>query len=254
MKISFNHVFYINETELRGQQSNSGLSFFKYPAYSYLMISLLETTPDFHILYKPEDMDFHTNQGVAGFFSCAEKLCHEKLYPVHRLDKVTSGLIILARHSEAAALFGQLFESHTIRKSYLAVAQGKPRKKQGLISGDMERSRRGSWKLCRTKKNPAVTRFYSYSLKPGYRIYWLQPQTGKTHQLRTAMKSLGTAILGDRLYGANESDRVYLHACKLEFIWGGRSLCYSQRPETGQEFLTEEFRQSVETIISLSTS
>jgi hypothetical protein len=86
----------------------------------------------------------------------------------------------------------------------------------------MARGRSSSWKLLRSNSDPAVTRFQSYSLaavQSGMRLYLLKPETGRTHQLRVAMKSLGAAILGDSLYGnaaaAAEQERMYLHAAAV---------------------------------------
>ena len=81
----------------------------------------------------------------------------------------------------------------------------------------MARSRRGTWKLTRDEDNFAVTRFSSQSLKPGLRLFVLQPFTGKTHQLRVAMKSIGSPILGDTLYGGDEAEHLFLHAWRLVF-------------------------------------
>ena len=55
----------------------------------------------------------------------------------------------------------------------------------------MQKARNGAWKLCQSKENPAITRFESVSCEPNLRLFILKPQTGKTHQLRVAMKSLG---------------------------------------------------------------
>ena len=81
----------------------------------------------------------------------------------------------------------------------------------------MEKSRRGAWKLMRSTENPAVTEFNCQSLEPGLRLFVLHPHTGKTHQLRVAMKSLGSPILGDTLYGGKAASRMFLHAWKIKF-------------------------------------
>ena len=89
------------------------------------------------------------------------------------------------------------------------------------MKGRMARSRRGTWKLTRDEDNFAVTRFSSQSLKPGLRLFVLQPFTGKTHQLRVAMKSIGSPILGDTLYGGDEAEHLFLHAWRLVFDYRG---------------------------------
>ncbi|WP_462175382.1 TIGR01621 family pseudouridine synthase [Pseudoalteromonas gelatinilytica] len=189
--------------------------------YDVNTVHLHASEDDFFVFYKPAGVSFHCEQ-CAGFVVLAEKLVNEKLYPVHRLDKVTSGLIILARNKEAAAEFTTLFSDHKINKFYLAVSDAKPKKKQGWIKGDMQKSRRGAFKLLKTQTNPAITRFYSTSIRPGLRAYLLKPYSGKTHQLRVAMKSLGAPILGDSTYAGSKDERTNLHAYALQFSYKGQ--------------------------------
>ena len=132
--------------------------------------------------------------------------------------------------------FHDFFSEHKIHKTYLALSNQKPKKKQGLIIGDMKKAREGAWKLCQTKENPAITRFESVSCEPNLRLFILKPQTGKTHQLRVAMKSLGSPILGDGLYGKNTEkiDRTYLHATQLEFDYLNDFISVTCLPSQGQ--------------------
>lgn len=173
---------------------------------------------DFYIIEKPAGLNFHSEEGP-GFVVLAEQQLNEKLFAVHRLDKVTSGLIILARSSQAAAQFTRLFTAHEVDKFYLALSDAKPKKKQGWVKGDMTKSRRSSYKLLKTNDNPAITRFYSLSVAANLRGFILKPYSGKTHQLRVALKSLAAPIIGDELYGGTPCDRTYLHAYALSFSW-----------------------------------
>lgn len=192
---------------------------------------------DFIVTYKPAQCDFHDDQGKLGFFNQIKQVGKfTSLYPLHRLDKVTSGLLLMAKNKSAASEFGQLFEQHKIDKLYLALAKGKPKKKQGLISGGMKKSRGGTWMLTREKTNPAKTRFYSFALENGIRCYLLKPYSGKTHQLRVALKSLGCPILGDTLYKGCDADRTYLHAFCLAFRYKEQYYQFSQMPDSGQFF------------------
>ncbi|QHB18114.1 TIGR01621 family pseudouridine synthase [Mannheimia pernigra] len=190
--------------------------------------------PDFIIINKPDGLSVHkgeTEIGLTEMMAC--QLNVEQVWLVHRLDKITSGLLILALNKEAAAKFYHLFEQHKIRKTYWALSDKKPKKKQGRIVGDMEKSRNGAWKLCHSKDNPAVTQFTSNTLEPSLRHFILQPKTGKTHQLRVAMKSLGSPILGDKLYTGSAADRVYLHAYQLEFEYENERICVQAEPTSG---------------------
>ena len=122
------------------------------------------------------------------------------------------------------------------------MAQRKPKKKQGWIIGDMEKSRRGKYKLLRSKKKPAITQFFSYLLSPGLRLFILKPLSGKTHQLRVALVSLGTPISGDTHYGGNATDRAYLHAWHLEFTHMNKAYCFTIDPQEGRLFQMEEMK------------
>lgn len=202
-----------------------------------MKLDIIYQTDDFIIIYKPCGLSVHKDQSEIGLTTLlAEQLGIPQVWLVHRLDKVTSGLLILALNAESTAEFFRLFSEHHIQKTYLALSNQKPKKKQGLIVGDMQKSRNGAWKLCQSKENPAITRFESVSCEPNLRLFILKPQTGKTHQLRVAVKSLGSPILGDSLYGKNTEniDRTYLHAARLQFEFKGQSFDVFSPPKEGE--------------------
>lgn len=202
-----------------------------------MKLDIIYQTDDFIIIYKPCGLSVHKDQSEIGLTTLlAELLGVPQVWLVHRLDKVTSGLLILALNAESAAEFFRLFSEHHIQKTYLALSNQKPKKKQGLIVGDMQKARNGAWKLCQSKENPAITRFESVSCEPNLRLFILKPQTGKTHQLRVAMKSLGSPILGDALYGkkTEKIDRTYLHAARLQFEFKGQAFDVFTPPKGGE--------------------
>jgi tRNA pseudouridine32 synthase/23S rRNA pseudouridine746 synthase len=130
-----------------------------------------------------------------------------ELHSVHRLDRVTSGLLLFAKSKESAAMLSYAFEERAIQKFYVAISDAKPIKKMGTVSGDMVKSRRSQWKLARTSDNPAITRFMSSPVdlfappaaaRP--HVFLLRPLTGRTHQLRVALRALAAPIVGDPLY------------------------------------------------------
>ena len=170
-------------------------------------------------------------------------------HPVHRLDKDTSGLWLIATTSAANQLLSQQFQQKLVKKAYLAITQGKPAKKQGRVVGDMQRSRRSQWQLLRSTKNPATTLFKSIALKDGLRLVLCRPTTGKTHQLRVAMKSLGCAITGDAIYAQSEAsqyDRLYLHAYQIGFSYKQQLFNFQLMPGHGQLFQSPEFFAQVQ--------
>lgn len=209
-------------------------------------LTIIQNHSDWIIVNKPAGISMQQEQGqpnVASLLQHAVATLQEiepkttKLWPVHRLDKATSGLVIFAKSAQAAADFTPLFSEHAIKKHYIAIALGKPKKKQGWVKGDMEKGRNGSWLLTRTHKNPAVTQFQSCAieteLKDAKRLYLLKPKTGKTHQIRVALKSIGCPILGDLRYKGAASDRCYLHAIALSFEWKAQTFSFAALPEQG---------------------
>ena len=216
-----------------------------------MKLDIIYQTDDFIIIYKPCGLSVHKDQSEIGLTTLlAEQLGIPQVWLVHRLDKVTSGLLILALNAESTAEFFRLFSEHHIQKTYLALSNQKPKKKQGLIVGDMQKSRNGAWKLCQSKENPAITRFESVSCKPNLRLFILKPQTGKTHQLRVAMKSLGSPILGDSLYGKNTEniDRTYLHAARLQFEFKGQAFDVFIPPKEGEWWHREGVMSQIQKI------
>lgn len=197
---------------------------------------LVKATADWMVINKPEGFDVLT---LSRFYQA-----RTHFYPVHRLDKDTSGLWLIATHQEALASLSTLFEKRLITKHYIAIGMGRAKKKQGKIIGDMTRTRRSQWKLERSQNQPAETTFVSINMAPSQRLYWLSPKTGKTHQLRVAMKANGTPIAGDGIYAKQDCarfDRLYLHAHQLAFVWNDKSVSLSVMPKTGSLFTSETF-------------
>lgn len=193
------------------------------------------------MISKSAYVHFHSQDGQAGVAAQLEIDLGIKLFPVHRLDTLTSGLLVFAKTPDVARQFTELFSAHRVQKYYLALAAGKPKKKQGWVIGDMAKARRSQYKLLRSRDNPAITQFFSQSVAPGLRAYLLKPLSGKTHQLRVALASLGTPILGDTLYGGVAAERGYLHAWQLTFCYGGRDYHFRADPDSGTEFLSDSF-------------
>ncbi|BBN59746.1 RNA pseudouridine synthase [Hydrogenovibrio marinus] len=211
-------------------------------------VQMLYRNEHFVLVNKPAGMNFHSEEEAGLAVVVKQRLQTEssgdiELYPVHRLDKMTSGLVLFALTKEAAQAFQTLFENREMDKFYLAIATDKPKKKQGWIKGDMQPARRGSWKLTSTQDSPAITRFISQSIGPNQRLFLVKPLTGKTHQIRVALKSLGAPIAGDERYQnlqqAHQEDRGYLHAFAIRFTLFGESYAFSVFPQEGQRFVAQ---------------
>ncbi len=211
------------------------------------LVRIVSEHEDFVLVHKPPDCAVTGDGQDGGLLARLRRQTGRTLLiPVHRLDKVTSGLWLLAKNPPTASALAALFRQRKVHKCYVALSDRKPRKKQGLIIGDMVRSRNGQWKMCLSRNAPAITRFISRTVAPGLRLFALFPQTGKTHQVRVAMKCLGAPVLGDPLYGTGAHgplapDRTYLHAYALAFELHGIRHFYREPPRHGRLFLSDPF-------------
>jgi 23S rRNA pseudouridine955/2504/2580 synthase len=145
---------------------------------------------------------------------------------VHRLDKDTSGVLLIARTPRAAAFFSKSFSGRTARKVYWAIVVGVPDIKDGFIDLPIGKQfGTGGEKMCIDEEEglPSKTR-YRVIERAGNRAAWveLQPMTGRTHQLRVHMAAIGHPIVGDGKYGGQDafltgaiSRKLHLHARRL---------------------------------------
>ena len=202
-------------------------------------IKLLYQHAGFIIVHKPSGI---ASQGDIEQIGICQRVFEQfaiRCFPCHRLDKATSGLMLLATNEQSNSQLSSLFAQQKIQKLYLAIAAGKPKKKQGWVIGDMQKSRRSQYKLLRSKDNPAKTHFISQAISAGKRLYLLKPLSGKTHQLRVALASLGCPILGDDLYGDKTATPLHLHAWQLSFEYQNAPFNFVSDPNR-DEFLTAE--------------
>ncbi|HSA59175.1 MAG TPA: RluA family pseudouridine synthase [bacterium] len=166
-------------------------------------------------------------------------LKHHYLGLVHRLDRDTSGLMVYTKTKEANKITDQ-FKRHTIRRKYVAVVEGRIDKDQGRIEGFLKKSDLlgGGRKVAlgtAYSGQKAVTDFRVLERYGGATLVEINLNTGRTHQIRVQMASIGHPVVGDRIYG-KEEDRIRfprqaLHAAYLKF----------HHPVTGQkmEFSSE---------------
>ncbi|GAA0786729.1 TIGR01621 family pseudouridine synthase [Marinobacterium sediminicola] len=216
---------------------------------------IVSQDPRFVVIDKSPGISMHKDDQAAGLAMRLEQALGQKVWPVHRLDRMTSGLVVFALSAEMAAELSAAFAEQQVSKLYLALSDRKPVKKQGRIEGGMARSRRSSWRLTRDTENFARTEFYSASIKPGLRAFLCRPYTGKTHQIRVALKSVGAPIIGDPVYHEKveqlsdriQPDRGYLHAWQLRFALQGETFAFRADPTLGSLFNLPELADLLST-------
>jgi tRNA pseudouridine32 synthase / 23S rRNA pseudouridine746 synthase len=143
----------------------------------------------------------------------------------HRLDRDTSGCLVLGRHRKALERLGLLFKQGKVGKTYWAFVEGGPSQDEGLIDLPLDRmdASRGWWMKVDPRGQPAQTRWKvlgrSHRDGKDYCFVALSPLTGRTHQLRVHCAAEGWPILGDTIYGSarrNEETSLQLHARAIE--------------------------------------
>lgn len=135
----------------------------------------------------------------------------------HRLDRGTSGCLVLGRHRKALERLGKLFEKQRAEKTYYALVAGVPKEPEGIIDAPILKSgERSLWKMSLDPKGQAaVTHYRVLAAQGGIAALQLAPKTGRTHQLRLHCAfALGCSILGDPFYG-NAEGPMMLHAASI---------------------------------------
>ena len=141
---------------------------------------------------------------------------------VHRLDMMTSGLLVLARETRAHATLSEAFRERDVHKRYEALVHGRPAVDEGDIALPLtvDWPNRPRQVVCHDTGKPSLTRYRVARDEPGgFSRVALEPVTGRTHQLRVHLAALGTPIVGDPFYGreGDPAPRMMLHSCGLEF-------------------------------------
>jgi 23S rRNA pseudouridine1911/1915/1917 synthase len=148
---------------------------------------------------------------------------------VHRLDKDTSGVIVVAKNVAAHAHLARQFHDRAVRKLYLAVVRGGPAGDAGRVDGRIARSRteRQRFTPVAAGGRRAVTDWRVLRRGDGFSLVLLAPRTGRTHQLRVHLRQLGCPVLGDPLYGGADprfpGATLMLHAWRLGLVLPGAS-------------------------------
>ena len=154
---------------------------------------------------------------------------------VHRIDRETSGVLVFAKNKEAYEFLRKAFTNRDVKKMYLAFVYGVPKEKRGVIDFDIGRSRkdfrlRSAQPKARGTLRDAVTRYEVIAEDGKHALLKIEPETGRTHQIRVHLKAIHHPIVADPLYAPNHPaalgiTRLGLHAYKLHLpLPGGQKI------------------------------
>jgi 23S rRNA pseudouridine1911/1915/1917 synthase len=186
---------------------------------------------DEHLLVvdKPAGVVVHPGAGrahdtLAGALLSAGAAGGEEDRPgiVHRLDRDTSGLLVVARSEEAFDRLRELVRERALEREYVALARGKPRSRTGRIEAPIGRDRGDPTRQSLDSDSPkdAVTHFELLELLPRHSLLRVRLETGRMHQIRVHLAEIGLPVAGDRTYGVAgdlDLERQFLHASRLAF-------------------------------------
>ena len=182
-------------------------------------LEIIHQDKDLLVVNKPAGMVVHpVGSYHSGTLANALKHQFPNFYLVHRLDKDTSGVLLVALNQTTKNWLSQLFEERKIKKTYLALLTGKLTPREAYLDLPIKRSKSG--KFAALAGGRAAKSFYRVKeYLPGFSLVEVHPETGRTHQIRVHFKALKHPVVGDTMYGRAERglSRHWLHAYKIEF-------------------------------------
>lgn len=227
-----------------------------------IVLDIISETDDFIIINKPAGLQVHpdfnekentlVNALIVAFPAIAQleddHTYSYQLRPgiVHRLDKETSGILIIAKNKKSFLEFKKMFKEKTIAKKYLAIVYGTPENKNGVIDKALARTTNYrkqtiASRKTKTKVREALTKYKLLrKLGADFSLLEVSPQTGRTHQIRVHLCSIGHPIVGDNLYRKKLYDRYLgakrhmLHANEIKFELFGTK--YNFKAPTPKDF------------------
>lgn len=212
-------------------------------APAYHEVDVLYEDEHMIVFNKPANMDTHPNSqeqtntlANAAAFYLQAKGEQRKIKHVHRLDRDTTGAILFAKHALAGSILDRLLEERSIKRTYFALVHGRIKRRKGTIQEPIGRDRHHPTKRrVSPSGQPAITNYelLEYSPKQDLSLIQCQLETGRTHQIRVHLSSIGHPIVGDQLYGGKPLfGRQALHAGKLVI----------PHPFTDEKIVVEDFK------------
>jgi len=207
--------------------------------------SLIEDNNDFIVINKKAGISTQggtkSKNNLIDIFSNSTLFKDDKPYSVHRLDKETSGVMIIAKNYNSAKLLTSLFRLRKIHKTYLAICHGIFKNKKGEIRGNLV-------KYAREKKitELAITNYNVISSNNLFSFVELNPITGRKHQLRKQLSLIGNSIVGDSKYNViknkNKNEKkLMLHAFKIKFMINNKKFNFkAELPDYFNNYLNKK--------------
>ena len=214
-------------------------------------LPILYEDDDVIVVNKPSGLLTHAKGGLSDEPTVAEIIRPKTSFAtdtdrpgiVHRLDRDTSGLLIIAKNPESAAHLQRQFAERTAKKTYIAITDGKPKLNAAKIDLPIGRnpSAPSTFRIDPNGKS-AQTTYHVLTENDAQSLVELKPTTGRTHQLRVHLAHLNAPILGDRVYGKSSDCRMMLHAQKLEITLpsGERKVFEAAVPDEFKKFFPED--------------
>ena len=202
-------------------------------------IKVIFENDDFLVINKPAGLNVHPSAGeprgtlvnwLLYYYPPIQNIGESKIRPgiVHRLDKDTSGVMVMAKNQKTFVWLKQQFQNHTVVKKYVALVNGAPGRDNGRIDLNIIRSKSDPTKNATTPSQTAgrkaVTYWQVLHRYPDHTLLEITPQTGRMHQIRVHMKALNMPVAGDKKYALKNKKnpknigRMFLHAEYLSLI------------------------------------
>ncbi len=229
-------------------------------------LNIIYQDSDIAVINKPPNLVVHQGAGVKLptlvnllLFHCKDLSgISGELRPgiVHRLDKETSGVMVIAKNDKSHVNLSSQFKNRVVSKTYLAIVHGQIKQESGNINLEIGRDKKNRLKISNNSSSlreaetnwRVIERFKKFTLIEAY------PKTGRTHQIRVHLDSIGSPILGDKIYGSHKRvnvlknlkiDRHMLHAKKLEFLHPvtNKNLSFTANPQDDFDFILSTIRR-----------
>ena len=196
--------------------------------------SLIENNDDFIVINKKSGISVQggtkSKNNLIDIFSNSALFNDTKPYSVHRLDKETSGVMIIAKNYSSAKLLTTLFRLRKIHKTYLAICHGVFKNNKGEIRGNLIK-----YEKQKKISELAITNYNVISSNNFFSFVELKPITGRKHQIRKQLSLMGNPIIGDNKYNIikfknKDEKKLMLHAYKIKFLINDKKFNYKAEP------------------------